>query len=226
MNRSLLTSAAFAALIAGPALAQQTGTNPNVPGATPGAQQPSVTAPGATRSPSATTLGAEMTAEDLQGMVVYTTKVEGNAGTVRNDAVKTGTVNAPATTGTSGNTATGTLGANSNTTSNTTSNTASSSTVASGISEVRTLSKAELKTMTDRARSIGEINDLLIGTDGRVQHAIIDVGGFLGIGERPVTLAWQDLKIVRTSEGDIAAFVDISRADLNNMPQYRAPARR
>lgn len=218
MNRSLLTSAALAALIAGPALAQQTGTNPNVPGATPGAQQPSVTAPGATRSPSATTLGAEMTAEDLQGMVVYTTKVEGNAATVRNDAVKTGTVNAPATTGTSGNTATGTLG--------TTSNTTSGSTVASGISEVRTLSKAELKTMTDRARSIGEINDLLIGTDGRVQHAIIDVGGFLGIGERPVTLAWQDLKIVRTSEGDIAAFVDISRADLNNMPQYRAPARR
>lgn len=224
MNRSLLTSAALAALIAGPALAQQTGTNPNAPGATPGAQQPNTTAPGATRSsPSATAIGAEMTAEDLQGMTVYTTRVEGNAGAAGTGAAgtgaaRTGTGNAPLTTGTAGSTATGTAG---NTATGTAGNTG-----ALGSSDVRTLSSAELKTMTDRARSIGEINDLLIGTDGRVRHAIIDVGGFLGIGERPVTLAWQDLRIVRTNDGEIAAFVDISRADLNNMPQYRAPARR
>ena len=218
MNRSLLTSAALAALIAAPALAQQTGTNPNVPGNSPGVQQPGATgvqpnttlnAPRAGAA-STTALASDMTGEDLQGMTVYTTRVD--TATTGSTGL-TGTATAPSTTGTvgstTGNTA-GTLG--SSAVPNTTDN--------------RLMTKEELKVLTDRARSIGEVNDLLIGPDGRVQQVIIDVGGFLGVGERPVTLAWQDLKIVRSNDGDIVAFIEKSRAELNTMPQYRAPARR
>lgn len=41
---------------------------------------------------------------------------------------------------------------------------------------------------------IGEINDVVVETGGET-WAIIDVGGFLGIGEKPVALALADLQI-------------------------------
>jgi len=42
--------------------------------------------------------------------------------------------------------------------------------------------------------NIGEINDLLIGQDGQVQAAVVDVGGFLGIGEHRVAIDWKQLQ--------------------------------
>lgn len=233
MNRSLLTSAALAALIAAPAVAQQTGTSPNSPGTSPGMQQPGTTTAPLGTSPSNSAMPmAEMTADDLQGMTVYTTKIDvansttvtgstttgtGSTATTGSTTGTTGTAGTAGTMGSTGTTGTaGTSGMAGNTGSMTVPNTADN----------RPMTRDELKALTDRARSIGEVNDLLIGPDGRVQQAIIDVGGFLGVGERPVTVSWQDLKIVRTNDGDMVAFIERSRAELNALPQYRAPARR
>jgi sporulation protein YlmC with PRC-barrel domain len=44
---------------------------------------------------------------------------------------------------------------------------------------------------------VGEINNLLIGADGRVHAAIIEFGGFLGIGEHKVAVPWDRLNVTR-----------------------------
>jgi hypothetical protein len=42
--------------------------------------------------------------------------------------------------------------------------------------------------------SLGEINELLIDSSGKIQAAVIGVGGFLGMGERNVAIPFEQLK--------------------------------
>lgn len=42
---------------------------------------------------------------------------------------------------------------------------------------------------------IGEVNDVLIGQDGRVAAVVIGVGGFLGIGEKDVAVSMDSLQL-------------------------------
>jgi len=44
---------------------------------------------------------------------------------------------------------------------------------------------------------VGEVNNLLIGADGRVHAAVIEFGGFLGIGEHKVAIPWDQLNVTK-----------------------------
>ena len=43
--------------------------------------------------------------------------------------------------------------------------------------------------------TVGEIESVYINADGKVDSVILGVGGFLGVGERHVRVAWKDLSI-------------------------------
>ncbi len=44
--------------------------------------------------------------------------------------------------------------------------------------------------------NIGEVSDLIIDPKtGQVQQVVVGVGGFLGIGQKDVALAWDQLQI-------------------------------
>lgn len=43
--------------------------------------------------------------------------------------------------------------------------------------------------------SIGEVNDVLLGNDGKIRAAVIGVGGFLGVGQKNVAIPFEQLKI-------------------------------
>lgn len=43
---------------------------------------------------------------------------------------------------------------------------------------------------------IGDIKDLMLNKDGKVDLVVIGVGGFLGVGERDVAIKWSDMKWV------------------------------
>jgi len=43
--------------------------------------------------------------------------------------------------------------------------------------------------------TLGEVNDLLIGQDGKIVGVIIGVGGFLGIGERDVAVPFESIQM-------------------------------
>ena len=47
------------------------------------------------------------------------------------------------------------------------------------------------------------------------------MGGFLGIGERSVAVAFDEVEIKRADNGDeLRVYTDMSRGDLEQMPEY------
>jgi hypothetical protein len=76
----------------------------------------------------------------------------------------------------------------------------------------------------NRHDSIGKIDDLVIGADGRITHAVLGVGGFLGIGEKNVALSLPDIKFMRMADGTLVGFVTSTKKQLQDMPAF-TPAR-
>ena len=46
----------------------------------------------------------------------------------------------------------------------------------------------------DDAQSIGDVNDIVLGTDGKIEAVVVGVGGFLGIGEKDVAVDFAQLE--------------------------------
>ena len=68
---------------------------------------------------------------------------------------------------------------------------------------------------------IGAIHNLEIGVDGRITHAIIDVGGFLGMGAHSVRLPFSELTVLRDTGGkDLRVHLDATKAILEAMPHH------
>jgi 3-oxoacyl-ACP reductase-like protein len=66
--------------------------------------------------------------------------------------------------------------------------------------------------------TIGEIKSVFIGSDGKVDSVMVGVGGFLGVGEKEVKLAWKDLQI---ADGGRKVTVNMTKDDLKAMPEYK-----
>lgn len=71
-------------------------------------------------------------------------------------------------------------------------------------------------------KSIGEINDVLIANDGKINAVVIGVGGFLGVGEKNVAIPFDKLQVAR--KADSAAIekvtVSYSKDELTNAPKF------
>jgi len=66
----------------------------------------------------------------------------------------------------------------------------------------------------------GRIIDLLADRNGRVRAAVIEFGGFLGIGTRKIAVDWSALRF----EGDgkqTVVIVDMTRDQLRVAPEYK-----
>ena len=53
----------------------------------------------------------------------------------------------------------------------------------------------------DDAENIGDVNDIVIGSDGKIEAVVVGVGGFLGIGEKNVAVDYSKLDWVER-DGD------------------------
>ena len=67
---------------------------------------------------------------------------------------------------------------------------------------------------------LGDIETLVVADDGAIEHVILGVGGFLGIGEKEVALPW-DRFTVQPEEDRIVA--DFTREELEAMPEFDWP---
>lgn len=69
---------------------------------------------------------------------------------------------------------------------------------------------------------IGEINDIIVGQDGKVKAVILGVGGFLGMGERDVTVSMDAIKVVREDgdSNDRFLVVTTSKEMLEQAPEF------
>ena len=71
--------------------------------------------------------------------------------------------------------------------------------------------------------NVGEIGDLVIGEDGTVTDVIVDVGGFLGLGEKPVSIAYDSVQLLKQTDGDdMRAYVNMTEDQLKELPAYEA----
>jgi PRC-barrel domain len=65
--------------------------------------------------------------------------------------------------------------------------------------------------------TVGEIESVYINADGKVDSVILGVGGFLGMGERQVRVAWKDLRI--SDNGEKVA-INATKDQLKAMAPY------
>jgi sporulation protein YlmC with PRC-barrel domain len=70
---------------------------------------------------------------------------------------------------------------------------------------------------------IGEINEILLDNTGKVAAVIIGVGGFLGLGERDVAVAFNGIQMAREEDGDLRLTVNTTRETLTNAPAWTWP---
>jgi len=71
-------------------------------------------------------------------------------------------------------------------------------------------------------QTIGSISSLILDKDGQITHAVVDVGGFLGMGARSVSLPFSDLTVLRATSGtELRIYVDTTKDRLEAMPEYK-----
>lgn len=81
------------------------------------------------------------------------------------------------------------------------------------------LTGAKVNDATDA--SIGEVSNLVLSADGQVTQVIVDVGGFLGMGEKPIALPIADIDILRETDGDdVRVYLSQTKEQLEAMPNY------
>jgi sporulation protein YlmC with PRC-barrel domain len=86
----------------------------------------------------------------------------------------------------------------------------------SATADTRKLIGRNIKNADDE--TIGEIKSIYINKDGRVDSVMVGVGGFLGMGDREVRIAWSDLKITDNGE---KVMVNMTKDELKAKPEYR-----
>lgn len=68
---------------------------------------------------------------------------------------------------------------------------------------------------------VGEVETLVLSDSGQIDEVIVDVGGFLGIGEKPVAMAFDELDIRRDgSWGGLNVYVDATESELDAMDAW------
>jgi hypothetical protein len=73
---------------------------------------------------------------------------------------------------------------------------------------------------------IGEVNDIILGRDGSVDAVLVDIGGFLGIGERQVAVDMAALRFVQddaTDADDWFLVLEADRGTLEGAPEWTVP---
>ncbi|MCC0029336.1 MAG: PRC-barrel domain-containing protein [Brucellaceae bacterium] len=71
---------------------------------------------------------------------------------------------------------------------------------------------------------LGEVGDVLVTAEGDLDAYVIDVGGFLGLGEKPVALDGRDIEIMRDQSGFLYVYTDFTEEQLKNQPAYSEDA--
>jgi hypothetical protein len=75
-----------------------------------------------------------------------------------------------------------------------------------------------------KEEKIGSVSDLLMDQDGNVLAAVVGVGGFLGIGQKNVAIAFDTMNISADKDGDPQAKLTLTKEELENAPEFKTAA--
>jgi len=68
--------------------------------------------------------------------------------------------------------------------------------------------------------NVGEIGDVVLGEGDKVDAVIIDVGGFLGMGEKEVAVGMDNLAFMADEDGDRYLYTKFTKEQLDAAPAY------
>jgi sporulation protein YlmC with PRC-barrel domain len=66
---------------------------------------------------------------------------------------------------------------------------------------------------------IGEIDDLIVNSDGTVAAAVVEVGGFLGMGERDVLVNFSSLQMAMDGDNMRISVPELTKETLTSAPE-------
>ncbi len=68
---------------------------------------------------------------------------------------------------------------------------------------------------------IGDVEKLILNGDGSVKQMVLDIGGFLGMGEHRIAVNLDQVSIVRNENGDnVRVYIDATQETLKAQPAY------
>ncbi|RYE06800.1 MAG: PRC-barrel domain containing protein [Hyphomicrobiales bacterium] len=89
------------------------------------------------------------------------------------------------------------------------------------------LAAGELTPAVLEGAAIYDAADHKIGTvshvhgSGAASQIVVDVGGFLGLGAKPVAVPVSDLAFMRGEDGDVHAVTSWTKESLEQMPEHK-----
>jgi sporulation protein YlmC with PRC-barrel domain len=87
--------------------------------------------------------------------------------------------------------------------------------------EMRASKLIGTKVVNTANETIGDINEIVLGKDGKVAAVIIGVGGFLGMGEREVAMNFESLRMSRDSNNNLILTANTTKDALKGAPEWR-----
>ncbi len=89
--------------------------------------------------------------------------------------------------------------------------------------DVATISAKDLMNATVYSgtnENVGEVGDVILAQDGKIDAVVLDVGGFLGLGEKPVAIGFEGLDIRKDANGALFVYTKFTKDQLEAAPQY------
>ena len=84
--------------------------------------------------------------------------------------------------------------------------------------DVQAVLGKEVRSSADE--DMGRIVDVLVDQAGHVRAAVIDFGGFLGVGNRKVVVDWSALHFAPADQPDRIS-LDLTRNQVKQAPEYK-----
>jgi hypothetical protein len=72
---------------------------------------------------------------------------------------------------------------------------------------------------------MGRIVDVIVDRAGTVRAAVIDFGGFLGVGSRKIVVDWNALHFGRVADKSDSIFLELTKAQVADAPEYKEDKR-
>ena len=69
--------------------------------------------------------------------------------------------------------------------------------------------------------SMGRIVDVIVDHSGRVRAAVIDFGGFLGVGSRKIAVDWSAMHFPPPGQPNAKISLDLTRDQVKAAPEYQ-----
>jgi sporulation protein YlmC with PRC-barrel domain len=80
--------------------------------------------------------------------------------------------------------------------------------------------------VNDANEKVGDINDVLLDSKGKVAAVIVGVGGFLGMGEKDVALTFDQLSFGADNNDPLVVKTNATKESLQAAPPHTKPDKR